>query len=104
MRRAGLKSSSQTPFSAEKTFVSKQQDSRVQRFVWAVQQVGFKLAGYELDGSRGQWYLSVEDDAVVLSSEGCEGGVRPGALPVGGWVASRSCAQEFVYRLLGNGR
>ena len=84
--------------------VSSEKQNRVQRVVWAVQQVGFKLAGYEADGSRGQWFLSVEGDSVVLSSEGTVGGVKPGALPVGGWVASRSCAQEFAYRLLGGGK
>lgn len=96
MRRAKLKSSSQTPFCAEKTFVSKQQNN-VDAVAWALQSFAFKFQ----DSADGWWFVHYDADGVGVSNRDSVGGVRPNSLP---FPAKACCspvaARELAYQLL----
>lgn len=73
----------------------------LEQVAWAVQNVGFKLNGYERMGSqRGNWYVSYGDNTVSMHSEGTVGGVPPCALPAGGHLADVRLAREVADQLI----
>ena len=76
-------------------------ESKVDSVTWALQNVGFKLSGYERQGSqRGAWYVSLSGDKLGLHTEHTEGGVPPCALPAGGHLANLPCARELAHQLV----
>lgn len=78
------------------------QKTQIEQVAWIIQNIGFKLNGYERLGSPpGAWYVSVDENGTVRQhTRNTEGGIPPGAMPVDSGVSAPTVAKDIARRLI----